>query len=128
VNTMEKKQFVKVLPNNEIELHGADETYQCPISEIAEMEICFDDGMGFGWIDGDCKKVPSKPQRWILIVMIGRNPERKRILFIASSEMDAEGYRLMINQIRHASFTLSVSPPSESWFARVLRSIKAKVH
>ena len=129
---MERKQYVKELPNREIELHGETETYQYPVGAITAMQIDYNDGKHI------ITDEQEKPPYYILQVILGYDTEDRyaeRILFTAPTEEDVEKIRAEINRIRfkececdHAPILLAYGPVGclrrlKAWILKVIKGV-----
>jgi hypothetical protein len=94
-----REQFIKELPNGEIELHGETKTHQFHPSQITAMQIRYEDGKILRIIRDE-----EVEPYWALIVISGRSseyPSEDRIVFTASTEGEVEKIREEINNIRY---------------------------
>ncbi len=129
---MERKQYVKELPNKEIELRGETETYQYPVGAITAMQIDYDDGRSI------ITDEQEKPPYYILRVILGHdtaNHYAERIIFTAPTEEGVEEIRTEINRIRfkececgHAPILLAYGPVGclrrlKAWILKVIKGV-----
>ncbi len=126
---MERKQYVKELPNREIELHGETETYQYPVGAITAMQVDYNDGKHI------ITDEQEKPPYYILRVILGWDTGdhyADRIVFTAPTEEGVEEIRAEINRIRfkececrHALVLLAHGPVGslirlKAWILKVI--------
>ncbi len=111
-NGLNKKQFVKALPHDEIELHGDDAIYQCKSDAITSMRIHRIRGMNFGIVNENYKNICIFPSHYVLTVIVGyygRNRCEKCITFSAPTESEVEVFRDQINQIRYSAMPAGIT-------------------
>jgi hypothetical protein len=111
---MERKQYVKELPNEEIELHGETETYQYPVSSITAMQVS---PLDHPFVEA------KETSYWVLRVCIHASectPE-ERMIFTSPTEEGVEQIRAEINRIRFREHDRGHNP---GFLTRILKVIK----